>query len=171
MGTFSCDYRVTVNMLPSISFIILLASTTIVAEQLDPKSNLKKRLIPADVLRDFRDSCFASTQCKTYKQNETWSLSPFCGESVCRKDAESGRLFEEVRDCGPLLDTKASKCTLVPTDKDLPFPKCCPVYDCEDVEQVVYLSPPKKTSGGRKATGPAKAPAPVKSETPAKDEN
>merc|ERR1712032_334261 len=37
-----------------------------------------KRLIPADVLRDFRDSCFASTKCKVFANQETWSLAPFC---------------------------------------------------------------------------------------------
>ncbi len=28
--------------------------------------------------------CFASTQCKVYHPNDTWSLAPFCGKSTCR---------------------------------------------------------------------------------------
>jgi len=54
-----------------------------------------KRLIPADVLRDFRDSCFASTQCKVYGAGETWSLAPFCGASKCVK---LGRLINKMND-------------------------------------------------------------------------
>ena len=38
---------------------------------------------------DFRDSCFASTQCKVHRPGEGWSLSPFCGASKCVK-LESG---------------------------------------------------------------------------------
>ena len=44
---------------------------------------------------DFRDSCFASTQCKVYGAGETWSLAPFCGASKCVK---LGRLINKIND-------------------------------------------------------------------------
>merc|ERR1712226_1294402 len=77
-----------------------------------------KRLIPADVLRDFRDSCFASTKCKVFGNNETWSLAPFCVRSRCVK-LKSGRLAEEVTDCGPVVDLKATQgCQLLKGEAD-----------------------------------------------------
>merc|ERR1712029_159246 len=103
-----------------------------------------KRLIPADVLRDFRDSCFASTQCKVYGPGEGWSLAPFCGASKCVK-LESGRLAEEVTDCGPVVDVEASPgCQLVKdgADPKADFPACCPVYDCEEGAGVKYVKTP-----------------------------
>jgi len=68
-------------MKQSTSLAILLVLPAALAVKLDPKPF--KRLIPADVLRDFRDSCFASTQCKVYANQENWSLEPFCGQSKC----------------------------------------------------------------------------------------
>jgi hypothetical protein len=60
---------------------------------------------------------------------------------------ESGRLAEEVTDCGPVIDLKATPgCQLV-KDKSDPkavFPECCPAYDCEEGAEVVYVNPPKK---------------------------
>merc|ERR1712117_840798 len=103
-----------------------------------------KRLIPADVLRDFRDSCFASTQCKVHSPGEGWSLAPFCGASKCVK-LESGRLAEEVTDCGPVVDLELSPgCQLVKdgADPKADFPACCPVYDCEEGTQVKYVKTP-----------------------------
>merc|ERR1711930_484 len=103
-----------------------------------------KRLIPADVLRDFRDSCFASTQCKVHRPGEGWSLAPFCGASKCVK-LESGRLAEEVTDCGPVVDLKATTgCSLVKdgADPKADFPACCPVYDCEEGAEVRYVKTP-----------------------------
>merc|ERR1712029_629658 len=104
-----------------------------------------KRLIPADVLRDFRDSCFASTQCKVYSPQETWSLEPFCGQSKCVK-LKSGRLAEEITDCGPVVDLKATPgCQLLKGEADpkANYPDCCPVYDCEEGVEVKYVEPPK----------------------------
>merc|ERR1711971_739042 len=75
--------------------VLLFAASTTLAVKLDIKPF--QRLIPADVLRDFRDSCFASTKCKVYGPGEGWSLAPFCGASKCVK-LESGRLAEEVTD-------------------------------------------------------------------------
>merc|ERR1711976_300144 len=103
-----------------------------------------KRLIPADVLRDFRDSCFASTQCKFHSPGEGWSLAPFCGASKCVK-LESGRLAEEVTDCGPVVDLELSPgCQLVKdgADPKADFPACCPVYDCEEGTEVKYVKTP-----------------------------
>ena len=34
-------------------------------------------------ISDYRSGCFASTQCKVFKPNETWPLAPFCGRSRC----------------------------------------------------------------------------------------
>merc|ERR1712105_98038 len=117
----------------------------------------RSRLIPADVLRDFRDSCFASTKCKVFGNQETWSLAPFCGQSKCVK-LKSGRLAEEVTDCGPAVDLKATPgCQLLKGEADpkAEFPACCPVYDCEEGVEVTYVTPP----------APAKKPAPAAPKT------
>merc|ERR1739846_185428 len=103
---------------------------------------------------DFRDRCFASTQCKVFDVEETWSLLPFCGRSKCVQ-LKSKRLAEEVEDCGPVIDLQATiGCQLVPegspqgANKTAPFPDCCPVYDCEEGTEVVYVNAPetKKTA-------------------------
>merc|ERR1711942_361220 len=112
-----------------------------------------KRLIPADVLRDFRDSCFASTKCKVFGNQETWSLAPFCGQSKCVK-LKSGRLAEEVTDCGPVVDLKATPgCVLLKeeADKKAPYPDCCPVYDCEEGVEVKYVNTPSEEKKKEKA--------------------
>jgi len=103
------------------------------------------RLIPADVLRDHRQHCFASTLCQLFKPNQTWSLDPFCGRARCvaLKD-KSGkiRLGEEVTDCGPVIDDEKSPgCTKLVNefDEKADFPNCCPVHDCEDENAVVYV--------------------------------
>merc|ERR1711973_953924 len=70
---------------------MLVAYTSAVILEREPF----KRLIPADRLRDFQNSCFASTKCKVYNPGETWSLAPFCGASKCVL-LKSGRLAEEV---------------------------------------------------------------------------
>merc|ERR1719432_436548 len=104
------------------------------------------RLIPADTLRDFQDQCFASTKCKVYPPGEGWSLAPFCGQSRCVK-LKSGRLAEEVTDCGPVLDIEASEgCRLVKdaSDPKANYPDCCPVYDCDEGVEPVYVATPKK---------------------------
>jgi len=100
------------------------------------------RLIPADVLRDFRTSCFASTQCKLFAPNETWSLLPHCGYSRCVNQTGTGRLLEEVVDCGPVINIKDfPTCHLIPDsfNKSDVFPNCCPKYECEgDETSVIY---------------------------------
>ena len=95
-------------------------------------------------LLDFRDSCFASTQCKVHSPGEGWSLAPFCGQSKCVK-LESGRLAEEVTDCGPVVDLEATPgCRLVKdgADPKADFPACCPVYDCDEGTEVKYVKTP-----------------------------
>merc|ERR1712106_133475 len=134
--------RISLNMKQSTSLAILLVLPAALAVKLDPKPF--KRLIPADVLRDFRDSCFASTQCKVYANQESWSLEPFCGQSKCVK-LKSGRLAEEISDCGPVVDLKATLgCQLLKDEADpkAAFPACCPVYDCEEGTEVNYVNTP-----------------------------
>merc|ERR1719167_71687 len=120
---------------------LLVASTLAVQVEIKPF----KRLIPADVLRDFREQCFASTKCKGFSAGEGWSLAPFCGQSRCVK-LKSGRLAEEVTDCGPIIDLKKSPgCQLLKdaSDPKADFPDCCPVYDCEEGSEIVYVETPK----------------------------
>ena len=115
--------------------------------------------------------CFASTQCKVYPPDETWSLEPFCGQSTCRAmknpDAKIKLLevvlAEEVVDCGPLIDLeKSTGCALVKDDdsenkeeaaeKKKQFPECCPKYDCEDEADIVYVGAgPAGKEGGVEA--------------------
>merc|ERR1711971_259403 len=142
--------------------VLLFAASTTLAVKLDIKPF--QRLIPADVLRDFRDSCFASTKCKVYGPGEGWSLAPFCGASKCVK-LESGRLAEEVTDCGPVVDLKASPgCSLVKdgADPKADFPACCPVHDCEEGTEVSYVKTPaqrKKKEAAALAAAEAEAEA------------
>lgn len=116
------------------------------------KRNPFKRLIPADTLRDFPGHCFASTLCKVIKPGETWSLSPFCGQSECKAILNKNNQTvygEEVTDCGPLLDLEKSVgCTLLKdqVDKEAAFPDCCPLYECPEGAQVFYVNPPKAKS-------------------------
>jgi hypothetical protein len=108
----------------------------------DKKEEIKvyKRLIPADVLRDFPGMCFASTRCATVEPGKTWELAPFCGRSTCVvSDHNPPKLLELVEDCGPLpiandkckLDTDA-------TNKTAPFPHCCPIFKCEPGAKLEY---------------------------------
>merc|ERR1711981_535133 len=166
-------YRVVQSVFPShimktFVFLLFAASTTL-AVKLDIKPF--KRLIPADVLRDFRDSCFASTKCKVYAPGEGWSLAPFCGASKCVK-LESGRLAEEVTDCGPVVDLKASPgCSLVKdgADPKADFPACCPVYDCEEGTEVSYVKTPAQKKKEAAAAASAAAEAEVETEGSAEE--
>merc|ERR1712001_180964 len=153
-------------------FLALCCVAAVSAVQLERKPF--KRLIPADVLRDFRDSCFASTQCKVHKPGEGWSLAPFCGASKCVK-LESGRLAEEVTDCGPVVDLEASPgCSLVKdgADPKADFPACCPVYDCEEGTEVSYVKTPaqkKKEAAAAAAAAEAEVEAEVEAEGSAEE--
>ncbi|KAI4478389.1 hypothetical protein M0804_012043 [Polistes exclamans] len=126
--------------------VVLAASEDDKKEPERPKTF--RRLIPADVLRDFPGMCFASTRCATIEPTKTWELSPFCGRSTCvPADDNSGRLFELVEDCGPLPKANP-KCKLSDkTNKTASFPDCCPIFECEDGAKLEYpeiptLAPP-----------------------------
>merc|ERR1712186_131515 len=139
--------------------LVLLLCAAVLSSAVQLEIKPFKRLIPADVLRDFRSSCFASTKCKVYAPGEGWPLSPFCGASKCVK-LESGRLAEEVTDCGPVVDLKATPdCFLVKdgADPKADFPACCPVYECEEDTEVKYV----KTPAQKKKEAAAKAAAAV----------
>merc|ERR1739838_701127 len=144
------SFSQTSTMRPMFAATLLLVLPATLAVQLERKPF--KRLIPADVLRDFRDSCFASTKCKVYAADETWSLAPFCGQSKCVK-LKSGRLAEEVTDCGPVVDLKKTPgCQLLKGEADpkADYPDCCPVYDCEEGTEVVYVTPPSTKKDEKK---------------------
>jgi len=105
-----------------------------------------QRLIPADVLRDFPGTCFASTRCATFEPGASWDLKPFCGRSTCV--AQQGRLWELVEDCGPLPKPNP-KCKLSDkTNKTADFPSCCPVFDCEAGVTLEYPDVPRAPESG-----------------------
>ncbi|KAK2583401.1 hypothetical protein KPH14_009388 [Odynerus spinipes] len=150
--------------------LLCLTVAVAIASAADEKKEVERpktfrRLIPADVLRDFPGMCFASTRCATIEPTKTWELSPFCGRSTCvPADDNSGRLFELVEDCGPLPKANP-KCKLSDkTNKTASFPDCCPIFECEDGAKLEYpeiptLPPPTEIVEAEKApeTSTAKA--------------
>ncbi|XP_015115685.1 uncharacterized protein LOC107040226 [Diachasma alloeum] len=119
--------------------VLLIVALAAAQDKEEERPKTYRRLIPADVLRDFPGMCFASTKCATVEPGKTWELSPFCGRSTCvPADDNSGRLFELVEDCGP-LPKENPKCKLSEkTKKTEPFPACCPIFDCEDGAKLEY---------------------------------
>ncbi|KAL7299259.1 hypothetical protein TKK_0007849 [Trichogramma kaykai] len=119
--------------------IIFALAIVYVNSQEDGASKTYRRLIPADVLRDFPGMCFASTKCATFEPKQSWDLTPFCGRSTCvSADDNSGRLFELVEDCGPLPKANP-KCKLSEkTNRTASFPDCCPVFECEKDAKLEY---------------------------------
>lgn len=99
-----------------------------------------KRLIPADVLRDFPGMCFASTRCATIEPGKSWDLAPFCGRSTCVvSESNPAQLLELVEDCGPLpLANDKCKLDTDKTNKTAPFPLCCPKFTCEPGVKLEY---------------------------------
>lgn len=99
-----------------------------------------KRLIPADVLRDFPGMCFASTRCATIEPGKSWDLAPFCGRSTCVvSETNPSQLLELVEDCGPLpLANDKCKLDTDKTNKTAPFPYCCPKFTCEPGVKLEY---------------------------------
>ncbi|KOC60823.1 hypothetical protein WH47_05601 [Habropoda laboriosa] len=142
-----------------VPILLLVAAVVFAAEEKEEeRPKTFRRLIPADVLRDFPGMCFASTKCATFEPTKSWDLTPFCGRSTCvLSDDNSGRLFELVEDCGPLPKANP-KCKLSDkTNKTALFPDCCPKFECEEGAKLEYpeistLAPPaeivepKKTS-------------------------
>ncbi|XP_030379606.1 uncharacterized protein LOC115627865 [Scaptodrosophila lebanonensis] len=125
--------------------IVLTLSTATLAEdaaqaQADGEIKIYKRLIPADVLRDFPGMCFASTRCATVEPGKSWDLTPFCGRSTCVQNEENpAKLLELVEDCGPLpLANDKCKLDTDKTNKTAPFPYCCPKFTCEDGVKLEY---------------------------------
>ncbi|XP_017004674.1 uncharacterized protein [Drosophila takahashii] len=99
-----------------------------------------KRLIPADVLRDFPAMCFASTRCATVEPGKSWDLTPFCGRSTCVQNEENeAKLLELVEDCGPLpLANDKCKLDTEKTNKTASFPYCCPIFTCDPGVKLEY---------------------------------
>ncbi|KAK0082709.1 hypothetical protein PV325_009974 [Microctonus aethiopoides] len=122
--------------------IALMLFALVVAEkeqENDERPKTYRRLIPADVLRDFPGMCFASTKCATVEPGKSWELSPFCGRSTCvPAEDDSAHLFELVEDCGPLPKANP-KCKLSDkTNKTASFPDCCPIFECEAGAKLEY---------------------------------
>ncbi|CAH4036291.1 uncharacterized protein LOC123717159 [Pieris brassicae] len=123
----------------------------------DDDSKTFKRLIPADVLRDFPGLCFASTRCATVEPGNSWDLAPFCGRSSCViSEDEPPRLLELVEDCGPLpLANPKCKLDTEKTNKTAPFPGCCPQFTCEDGVKLEYpelpTPPPEEKKDEKKS--------------------
>ncbi|VVC92796.1 uncharacterized protein LOC126974746 [Leptidea sinapis] len=106
----------------------------------DERPKTYRRLIPADVLRDFPGMCFASTRCATVEPGNSWDLAPFCGKSSCViSEDEPPRLLELVEDCGPLpIANPKCKLDTEKTNKTAPFPGCCPIFTCEAGVKLEY---------------------------------
>ncbi|XP_055636376.1 uncharacterized protein LOC129775547 [Toxorhynchites rutilus septentrionalis] len=109
-------------------------------EKEDDGVKIYKRLIPADVLRDFPGMCFASTRCATVEPGKSWDLAPFCGRSTCVvSETNAAQLLELVEDCGPLpLANDKCKLDTEKTNKSAPFPYCCPKFTCEPGVKLEY---------------------------------
>ena len=151
------------KLVPILLLVVAVAFAAEEKEKERPKTY--RRLIPADVLRDFPGMCFASTRCATIEPTKSWELSPFCGQSTCvPADDNSGRLFELVEDCGPLPKANP-KCKLSEkTNKTASFPDCCPIFECEEGAKLEYpeiptLPPPTEILEAEKAPEPAPAKA------------
>jgi len=128
----------------SILFGLMLSAAVLFAQAADePKEGeikIYKRLIPADVLRDFPGMCFASTRCATVEPGKTWELAPFCGRSTCvLSEDQPPKLLELVEDCGPLpLANDKCKLDTEATNKTAAFPYCCPKFSCEAGAKLEY---------------------------------
>ncbi|XP_035456002.1 uncharacterized protein LOC118280218 [Spodoptera frugiperda] len=123
-----------------VAFAVFALAFAAEEQKEDERPKTYKRLIPADVLRDFPGMCFASTRCATVEPGNTWDLAPFCGRSTCVvSEDQPPRLLELVEDCGPLpLANPKCKLDTDKTNKTAPFPGCCPIFTCEDGVKLEY---------------------------------
>jgi len=110
------------------------------------------RDLPADVLRDFPGLCFGSTALRLFHVGQAWSLAPFCGVAICIESEDAQHLVERVQDCGP-LPKKNPKCSNVnnATAMEVPFPGCCPQYECEEGAVLEYPTPEELVQMAREA--------------------
>nr|XP_027214751.1 uncharacterized protein LOC113807645 [Penaeus vannamei] len=136
------------------------------------------RDLRADVLRDFPELCFSSTNFRLFLENQSWSLFPFCGKAECVKSGAD--YIERVHDCGP-QPKNAEACTIANlaelqrNDTILEYPSCCPKYVCPDGVTLEYptqeeikaeiqkqnqaaLQAAKEAAAAREAAGPQAAP-------------
>ncbi|XP_068238871.1 uncharacterized protein [Palaemon carinicauda] len=113
--------------------------------------------LPADVLRDFPDTCFAATPCRVIQVGESWPLSPSCGRATCLQEGQT--LTEKVEDCGPRpKDSPGCKITNE-ADLQKPFPACCPVYECQEGATLLYPSEEEIAAASQEAAARAAAAA------------
>jgi len=152
--------HIIVKMKAVLCLVVALVAVTFSQDAKDKEGEGRptvfQRLIPADVLRDFPGTCFASTRCATFEPGASWDLKPFCGRSTCV--AQQNRLWELVEDCGPLPKPNP-KCKLSEkTNKTADFPDCCPVFDCEAGVTLEYPDVPRAPEAGPGSSS-ASAPA------------
>ena len=68
---------------------------------------------------------------------------------------DSIKLAEEVTDCGPVIDVeKTPDCILLKDQYDVKedFPTCCPVYDCAEGADIVYVVTKRNDEKGNRIT-------------------
>ncbi|XP_034490987.1 uncharacterized protein LOC117794460 [Drosophila innubila] len=140
--SFLACFAMAIFLAPSLGWAAEKSAEKSPESKNDDEIKIYKRLIPADVLRDFPGMCFASTRCATVEPGKAWELTPFCGRSTCVQNEENPeKLLELVEDCGPLpLSLSNDKCKLdtEKTNKTAPFPFCCPIFTCEPGVKLEY---------------------------------
>ncbi|KAK7076335.1 hypothetical protein SK128_014356 [Halocaridina rubra] len=115
---------------------ICVCVAVVYAQNKEVVPETKTRDLPADVLRDFPGSCYASTACRMFQVNQTWPLTPFCGRATCVEGPNG--LIERVEDCG-MRPKKSAGCKVSNTEElQGLFPFCCPKYSCEPGAELVF---------------------------------
>ncbi|XP_076068268.1 uncharacterized protein LOC143040753 [Oratosquilla oratoria] len=117
--------------------LCLIAAAVVMSQR--PKTFVRD--LPADVLRDFPGSCFASTACSIFNVSKSWSLSPFCGRATCVQ-GKGGNLIERVEDCGPLPNPNSDCRIANPEAVNQTFPACCPEFECAPGTELTYPDVP-----------------------------
>ncbi|XP_050526935.1 uncharacterized protein LOC126897416 [Daktulosphaira vitifoliae] len=151
------NYKLSVlAVILGVAVVVLSADEKNTTAPSEPDNGVKifRRLIPADVLRDFPGLCFASTKCATVEPGHIWELAPFCGRSTCVQGEGTNQLLELVEDCGPYPKPNP-KCKLSEkTNKTAAFPECCPIFECEPGVKLEYPEIAIIEGGGEEATVP-----------------